>query len=158
MDIYRRQFGLSILEYGVVLTVLSVACIFIVPQYSMASNLPKRQQFCHNLQSIQSQVRLMYLHHPVLKEANRFEAHRFYQMMTSVTGQSLSVWGSFQDDGTPFGPYFEEVPKNPYVIASNPLFAFSHQKNIKAHWIVDLKTGQVTSGIDIKDTEETTTY
>jgi general secretion pathway protein G len=112
-SIRTKKSGFTLVEILIVVIILGILAAIVIPQFTGASQEARKNSLTSQLQTIRSQVELYKLQHrdaaPLLLVAGGTTA---WDNMTVKTNSAQSTT-STATDPTNFGPYFQDVPKNP---------------------------------------------
>lgn len=101
----RRPRAFTLIEVLIVVVIMAVLAATIIPQFSSSTKDAKESSLKFNLHTMRSQIELYKVHH--LGKYPEFA--NFEQQMTSPTNMDGGTTGE-----TPYGPYMQEVPVNPF--------------------------------------------
>ena len=119
--VYRR--GFTLVGATIVVMVLAVVAAVVAPRFSQAGIAENRMdELCNNLQFLRSQIELYKVQHhdnPPMRSADgTVAADRGFDQMLYCTDADGNVKSdrprTRRDDVFYFGPYLEEVPRNPF--------------------------------------------
>ena len=108
MCCHQRRKAFTLIEVLIVVVIMAVLAATIIPQFSSSTKDAKESSLNFNLHTMRSQIELFKAHHLGTPPAS-------LDLMTKATDTE----GNPSSDGTPddthpYGPYFEEIPANPY--------------------------------------------
>ena len=137
-----RKSGFTLIEILIVVIILGILAAIVIPQFTEASSEARESTLVSNLQTLRSQVGLYKVQHnddyPDTTSAATFEL--------GLTDKTL-VDGSVDNVNGEFGPYMQNVPKNPFIDESAgavPLFDIDGTLgDNSAHWYFDSTTGNL---------------
>ncbi len=102
-ECHRNAF--TLIEVLIVVIIMAVLAATIIPQFSSSTKDAKESSLQFNLHTIRSQIEMYKVHHlSKYPEFLNFEAQM--TEATNVDGGSAAP--------TPYGPYFGELPANPF--------------------------------------------
>jgi general secretion pathway protein G len=108
-----KKSGFTLVEILIVVIILGILAAIVIPQFTGASQEARKNSLTSQLQTIRSQVELYKLQHrdnpPPLLVAGGATA---WDNMTVKTNSAHSTTGTTADPAN-FGPYFQDIPKNP---------------------------------------------
>ncbi len=115
--------GFTLVGATIVVMVLAVVAAVVAPRFSQAGIAENRMdELCNNLQLLRSQIELYKVQHrdnpPMRSGDGRVAADRGFDQMLYCTDADGNVKSdrprTRRDDVFYFGPYLEEVPRNPF--------------------------------------------
>jgi prepilin-type N-terminal cleavage/methylation domain-containing protein len=110
-DACRKAF--TLIEVLIVVVIMAVLAATIIPQFATSTRDAKESSLNFNLHTMRSQIELYKAHHNGEPPDNVGDGTNGYlPQLTSRTNVSGAVGA---DENThPYGPYFDEVPDNPF--------------------------------------------
>ena len=103
--------GFTLVEILIVVVILGILAAVVIPQFTNASTEAKTNSLMSNLQSVRSQVELYKVQHNDLLPSP--EAAGTWNRMTQYTDISGAAQAT-KDATHIYGPYLQQVPKNPF--------------------------------------------
>lgn len=116
----KAKKGFTLVEILIVVVILGILAAIVIPQFTDASTSAKESGLRADIQTMRSQLELYKIQHNDLlpgqdTKGGAIAAADFLADLTSKTDQ----WGAVYVAGTsttgPFGPYMQDMPKNPFV-------------------------------------------
>jgi prepilin-type N-terminal cleavage/methylation domain-containing protein len=110
-DAYRSAF--TLIEVLIVVVIMAVLAATIIPQFATSTKDAKESSLNFNLHTMRSQIELYKAHHNGDAPDDVGDAANGYlPQLTNRTNTSGAIGA---DENThPYGPYFDEVPDNPF--------------------------------------------
>ena len=132
----KHQHGFTLVEILIVVVILGILAAIVIPQFTNASESAKGSSLLTQLQTIRSQLQLYQIqHNGVFPIAMVDGAADFaWDQMTQYTDVDGNVQAT-PDDTFEFGPYLQQVPKNPFVAGTTAA----------SHWTYDPVLGTITA-------------
>ena len=119
--------GFTLIEVLIVVVILGILAVVVVPQFSSASADARISSGKSMIQTIRSQIELYKLHHKDEYPTSNGEAGGTFEweLLTGTTDDE-------GNDGSDYGPYLQQVPKNPWTTKSD--VAATNAENVSFVW------------------------
>jgi type II secretory pathway pseudopilin PulG len=156
----HRFRAFTVVEYIIVVLALGILAIFVIPQFSRASQQSKQNNLKDVMQYLRTQVMVFKAQHqdipPGYPNGNPMswpDAGAFAAQMTQHSDISANVGGP--GGAFPYGPYLTQVPPNP-VNGLNTVKMIGNNDSIPAPdgttgWIFKPQTQEVFANVKGKD-------
>jgi general secretion pathway protein G len=132
----KAKSGFTLVEILIVVVILGILAAIVIPQFTNASTEAKKNSLMSDLQTVRSQIQLYKVqHNDALPTAGGLT---FSAAMTGKTNIAGTAWTT----GTAYGPYLQQIPKEPFTDSS----AVSADGTVG--WNYDESTGSFTSPYD----------
>lgn len=120
--------GFTLVEILIVVVILGILAAIVIPQFTSASETAKASSLVSQLQTIRSQIELYQVQHNGTYPDFATEG---WDQLTGTTDASGDT------DGTDYGPYLQQAPKNPFTADSDDATTVGTAAAADVAWIWD---------------------
>ena len=142
-----RKSGFTLVEILIVVIILGILAAIIIPQFTDASNDARQSSLDSNLQTLRSQFELYKVQHldvyPWEDPANLGNLDAADANIRARLTSKTDSDGTINAAGA-FGPYMQDVPKNPFL--NNADATFGAAAGAGDDWVIDAATGAISDG------------
>jgi len=114
----KKRNGFTLVEILIVVVILGILAAIVIPQFSDASEEAKLSSLVSDLQTARSQIQLYKVQHGGTLPAT-VSGVTFAQAMTGYTKADGSYVTTQAPAADVYGPYLQQIPKNPFIVDSN---------------------------------------
>lgn len=142
MSTGRRRDGFTLIEVLIVVVIMAVLAATIIPQFSSSAKDAKESSLNFNLHTMRSQIELYKGQHNSKVPTDLGDATGgFLPQLTGATNSN----GDTGAAGTnyPYGPYFAEVPVNPFNDDNSVVAGMGVAGDGSSGWQYDAATGRL---------------